>query len=137
MLYLPDPFQRLGIRHENHLYSRVSTVDNFQRKIDQRLYLECFIDRFHIAATEMRIHPDPIANGTAEQLIDRHTQDLSFDVPESLLYSRDRTHPDHSQSPERLPIEFLENVLNPGRIFTDDHWRKIFDCSNDRPGFPL
>jgi hypothetical protein len=94
LFHLSNPLQWLGVRHEHDLHSRVAAVDHLQSKLDQRFHFESFIDRFHDAAAEMRVHAHPVAYPATEQLIDGDRQNFSFDVPECLFDRRNRAHAD-------------------------------------------
>src|SRR5215470_11486901 len=85
----------------------------------------------------MSIHAHPVAYLTAKQFVHRYVEEFALNVPERLLDRRNRAHANHAQAPERLPVEFLIDVLDAARILSDDHRCKILDGADNRSGLPF
>ena len=92
------PHERLRIGNEDNLERGVPTRHYLMGKINQWLRIESLVNRLHISATKMGIHPDPVADRASEEPIDGKTEGLAEDVPAGLFQAADGAHPDHAHA---------------------------------------
>src|SRR5262245_55646429 len=72
------------------------------------------------------------ATFTTEQLVQRHTSTLAFDVPERCIDSTQRVHEDRAVAPVRALIHRLPKVFDIVRVFArQERSEVLFDCSSN------
>jgi hypothetical protein len=123
--------------HDLELDRIESRLQRLLRALARLLRAKRVVDRLHLAAAEVVVEPDLLANIAAQQLPDRSPERLPEDVPAGLLDARDRRALDHSRAEEVLAHHHLEQVLDAPRILADEKRREILDAADDRARLPL
>ena len=131
----PAPRKRLlAIRTLIH---SVAAATDGVGEIDERAGVKGFINRLHIAAAEVGVHPHLVADTPSQQIKDGDSQILAPDVPERLFNGRDGGHADDTEPPEGLTVHFLIEVLDAPRVLTNEHGFEILDGTDQGAGFPF
>ena len=73
----------------------------------------------------------------AQQLIDRAAEHLAADVPERLVYARERRTQDWTRAVKGMNVDRLPEVLNPHRILADQEVAQIVHGGDHGAGFPF
>ena len=86
----------------------------------------------------MTVSPYPVTHGASPQLRTGHTSNFSRDVPQGDVDSRDGRRANNAVTvPEVLPEHHLPQVLDAARVFADDQFRNIFNCTDNRARVPF
>ena len=127
----------MRIGNEDCLQGLISTTDNLQRVLHNRIGLVRFVHGAHVAKTQVRIYLDPIPYLSTQQAPYGLVEELPQNVPERDLDSGYRGHSDNAQPPEAVLLHHSHQLLDVARIAANQQRLKVLDCSGDRPRFPF
>jgi hypothetical protein len=85
----------------------------------------------------MRVDPDPVAGGAAEQLVDGCVEVLAGDVPQRLVHAGERGHEDRAAPEEGRAVDVLPVVLDAERVLADQVVADLGDRGHPRAGLAL
>ncbi len=88
-------------------------------------------------AADPRIDANFVADGSAQQLIDRDVVALALDVPQRLVDPGDGAHQHRTAAIKAGAVEHLPDVLDPVRIAPDQHLLHLGDGGGDGRGVPF
>src|ERR1700683_5335515 len=107
------------------------------RALDQLLRRFGFIDRAHVAETEVRIDAHAVAHAPAQQHPHRDRERLAQNIPKRDFDSRNGAHADDAKAPEAVLLHDPHEFLDVARIASDHERSEIVDRPRDRARFPL
>src|SRR5207249_4504304 len=83
---------------------------------------------------DVGIDADLVARRSAEQFVNRHTEEFAFDVPERLLDAAEHTGEDRPASIESVTVNRLPVMDDIARVFAGQIRRDLFDGAGAGPG---
>ena len=126
---------RVGDDHD--LHRAIAERQNVVGALDQQARGFGLVDGAHVAKTEMRVDPDPIARLAAEEPPHGQAKRLAENIPARDLYARNRAHSDRAQTPETVLFHGPHDFFDVARVTSNDQRGKVLDCGDDRARLPL
>jgi hypothetical protein len=109
-----------------HLEGSEASGNEFDRRAGHLLWC--------LAAWPIGVGADAIAHRTAEQAVNRDAQRLPLDIPEGNLDSGKRAEERWSAMPEGMPVGLLPEMLDAGRIGSQQQRFEVLDRPQDGVG---
>ena len=133
-----EALERHRRRHGHRLERGEALLDHRRGKLAEALRLVALVEVLHLAAAEVAVESDVVANGPAPQLVAGHAVHLAEDVPQRDVDPADRRAADDAVAvPEVLAVHHLPQVLDPRRVLADDQLGEVLDSADDRARVPL
>jgi len=134
------PFDRHRRRDGHTLERGVAVFDGLLSQVAKllRVFDGRFVKVFHLATTEVAVGTHPVSNRPTPQLRARHVGDLSGDVPQCDVDSRNRRRTNNAVAvPEVLTKHHLPEMFDTARIFADEQFSNVLHGSDDGASVPF
>ena len=132
------PVERRRARDHHLELDRVKPgLHRLERLIAGFAGLERVVDGLHLAAAEVVVEPDLVADVATQQLPHRHPERFAEDVPARLLDPGDRRSFDHPGAEEVLAHHHLEQMLDPPGVLADQQRDEILDAAHHGARLPF
>jgi hypothetical protein len=122
---------------EDDFQGPVAALEDGLRLFHHRGWIECLVDRCHVAQPEVGVELHPIPYLAAQKPPHRQPDRLAEDVPQRVLDAADRGHADDAEAVVAVLLEHAADLLDVPGIAAEEQWLQVLDRAGDGARLPV